>query len=136
MFNHQANDKQWFKVAIKLRKKGKLAEPYHSLLDYYLNLTVDAPIRRYSDQGCGSHFLYFCAWQAKGQLAELSRNLSSILPQKLRDNFWQALNKFQQITDPDADENYDLFATEDAFVDEQAVLIKDLLANYIRQLNS
>ena len=134
MFNRRSKEDQWFKVAIKLNKKGKLDEPYRSLLDYYLMMTIDAPIKKYRERACINHFIYFSHWQEQGQLAELAQNLNSILPLDLRNNFNQALNKFKQITDPDADENYDMFVVEDDFVDDNAETIKDILVNQIRLL--
>lgn len=134
MFNRRSKEDQWFTVAIKLNKKGKLDEPYRSLFDYYMMMTIDAPLKKYREKAYLNHFVYFSIRQEQGQLAELSRNLNFILPSALRDNFNQALNKFNKITDPDADENYDLFATEDDFVDDNAAAIKDILVDHIKAL--
>lgn len=135
MFNRRENPDRWFAVAIKLDKKGKLAEPYRSLFNYYCQMTIDAPIKKYREKAYLNHFVYFAIWQEMGQLAELAQNLNSILPLNLRNNFNEALNKFNKITDHNAEVNYDLFATEDDFVDDHATAIKDLLVDHIKRLS-
>ena len=139
MFNRRSKEDQWFKVAIKLNKKGKLDEPYRSLFDYFIMMTIDAPIKKYREKACLDHFFYFSRWQEKGQLAELVQNLNSILPSALRDNFNRALTKFNNLTDPNdyyKEENHDLFLAEDDFVadDDNAEIIKNILANQVRLL--
>lgn len=134
MFNKKENKNKWFDIAIKLRKKGKLEEPYYSLLDYYINMTVDAPVKKYRDNSCLVHFIYFSNLKDNNQLEEFSKNMNEILPQDLKNNFNKALDKFNKITDYDAEENYDLFDEEDDFVDKKSEDIKNILENYIRLL--
>lgn len=134
MFNKKTNKDKWFDIAIKLRKKGKLEELYNSLLDYYINMTIDVPVKKYRDNACLSHFLYFCNLKENVQLEDLSKNMNKILPQDLKDNFNKALNKFYKITDYDAEENYDMFDEADFFVNDKSEKIKDILENYIRLL--
>jgi len=133
MFNKENKDK-WFNIAIKLRRKGKLQEPYNSLLDYYIYMTVDAPIRKYRDRCCLRHFIYFYKLKENHKLEDFSINMNIILPQDLKDNFNKALEKFNQISDYDAFENYDLFDEEDDFVDDKSEDIKNILENHIRLL--
>lgn len=133
MFNKENRDK-WFKIAIKLRRRGKLQEPYNSLLDYYIYMTVDAPIRKYRDRCCLRHFIYFYKLKENHKLEDFSINMNIILPQDLKDNFNKALEKFNQISDYDAFENYDLFDEEDDFADDKSEDIKNILENHIRLL--
>jgi len=134
MFNKKQNKDEWFDIAIKLRKKGKLEEPYNSLLDYYINMTVDAPVKKYRDNSCLFHFIYFKNLKENDQLEVFSRNMNRILPQDLKDNFNKAFDKFNKIIDYDAEENYDMFDEEDGFVDDKSEVIKNILENHIKLL--
>lgn len=135
MFSKKENKYKWFYTAVKLRRKGKLEEPYNSLLDYYINMTVDAPRERYMGTYL-CHLTYFFRWKEDGKLEEFSMNMNRILPQELKDNFNRALDKFNKITDYDAEENYDMFDEEDSFVDDKSEYIKNILENYIRLLEN
>lgn len=131
MFNKKEN--KWYKVAYKLYRKGKLNEPYNSLFDYYINLTLDSPYRKGS---YFNHLSYFFHYNQEGQLETLSANLNSILPENLKDNFNKALEKFKKITDYDAEENLDMFDEEDDYVDDNSELLRKILKNHIELLEN
>ncbi len=128
MFSRKTD--KWYKIALKLYKRGKLEEPYNSLFDYYINMTVDYP----SKEQCLNHYIYFSHYKQEGLLKNLCANLTRILPVNLKDNFEIALEKFEKITDYDAEENYDLFEKEDDYVDDNAEVLKNILENYINSL--
>lgn len=129
MFNKKEN--KWYKVALKLYRKGKLEEPYNSLFDYYINL--DTPYRKGTYL---NHLSYFYHYKEEGQLESLSSNLNRILPENLKDNFNTALEKFKKITDYDAEENFDMFDEEDFFVGDNTEILREILENYIKLLEN
>lgn len=129
LFNRKKN--KWYYVAMKLHRKERLAEPYNSLFYYYINMTRDTPFRGVAYL---NHFSYLFHFKLEDSLDDLTANLNGILPEKFKDNFAGALEKFKKITDYDAIENCDLFEVEDEFVEENSEVLKDILENYINSL--
>lgn len=126
-----SKEKKWDKVALKLYRKGKLEEPYKSLFDYYMNMTLDTAFWK---SAYLNHLTYFFHLKEEGQLENISANLNRILPENLRDNFNIALEKFKEITDYD-NADYDMFAEEDDFVDENAEILRNILKRHIDLLD-
>ena len=124
---------KWYETARKLYRKDKLEEPYNSLFDYYRNMTMDTP---YRDCAYLNHFSYFFHYKEEGQLQNLSTNLNRILPEELRDNFNNALEKFSRIVDYDAEENGDLFEDENLFVEDNSEVLKAILEKYINSIEN
>ena len=129
MFNRKKN--KWFYVAMKLHRKERLAEPYDSLFDYYINMTRDTPFK---GAAYLNHFSYLFHYMLEDSLDDLVQNLNGILPEKFKNNFNSVLEKFNSITDYDSFENCDLFEAEDDYVEENSQVLKDMLENYINSL--
>lgn len=58
-------EKKWDKVALKLYRKGKLEEPYKSLFDYYINMTLDTAFWK---RAYFNHLTYFFILKKKVNL--------------------------------------------------------------------
>ena len=130
MFN---KDFTWFKTAKKLYRKKKLEQPYASLFNYYIQMTLNSPLWKKAPL---CHYVFFETCEKDHSFDETVKNLNDILPLALQENFNLALEKFNNLKLSNDDDYIDLFETEDDFVDDNADVIENMLINYISELSN
>lgn len=120
----------WFKTAEKLSRKHKLPAPYGSLFEYYLSTTW---VTKRDNHG---HYDFFRYAQATDKFDDVIKDLYSILPPHLLQNFSEALEKFNALgEDPDYDDMCAALDPHDDYAYERNEEIEEIIKKYI-ELNN
>ena len=118
----------WYKQACKLRRKRKLKEPYSTLLRYYECVSWNV----LHDYG---HFDFFSGAKFDECLDDYVKDIRSILPQHLLDNFNAILEKYLALDeDPDYDEVEKIFDEYDDYAGDHDEEIADIIKSYITEM--
>lgn len=96
MFRKEIKKEKWFKKLDKIYLKGKLDTPYDNLF-YYYTFIIKRPYIK--EKSCTSHYHLFALSKLCGYLGEIIRDLHAILPQDLYENFSNALEDFNNLTE-------------------------------------
>lgn len=119
---------KWFRAALRPYRKGKLQYPYEMLFRYYMEIDRKLPLR--SD----GHFEYFSMLKFDGIFDDAVKNVRSLLPEGLLENFNAALAAYEGLgEEPEAEQiaaaldGYDDYAAEHA--EELSVLLQRYFAD-------
>ncbi|MDE6585333.1 MAG: hypothetical protein K2K80_01465 [Clostridia bacterium] len=124
---------EWKRTAEKLHDKGELPSPYESLFLYCVYMMSFIPKRKYRGVG---HHSYFEDAEMKGNLDAVVRDMQSILPPHLADNFNSALELYKSFTeDTDFDTFLDEFDKYDSYTYDYDDEMNDILRHYIELSN-
>lgn len=106
----------------------KLSAPYCNLFYYYINTCYIVPKHGINE----GHFEIFSRAKWDENTNELTKDLKSVLPQVLFENYGVALEKFNSLgEDPEYEEIEDLFDEQDFYAEEHSQEIENILRNYI-----
>ncbi len=131
MFGKKNKKDNWFKTAKIARRKGRLPEPYYTLLQYYSCIAFDN-----WEGDHGGHFDYFCVSAYGGHTSESIAALRSILPKDLLENFEGALVAYDALgEDPEYEDVEKALDEFDDYADEHSDEIADILRNYVAEMS-
>ncbi len=137
MFNKKPKVEKWFKILNKKYFKNKLDYPYSNLF-YYFTYAVYRPY--FKSKRCKSHYYLFFLAKEGDYLGEIIRDLRAILPRNLYDNFSDALEHYNNVTEgldcDDLDYNVEKelvasFKKYDDYVNEYSNSIENILKNLV-----
>ncbi len=128
MFGKKNKPNAWYKTAEKLRRKRKLPDNYVSLLDYYSAITIGIGV-------LNGHNDFFSMAKFDEQLDDSAKNVRSLLPADLINNFNAALDKFVSLgDDPEYDDIISAFDEYDDYAAEHNGEIAAIIENYITEM--
>lgn len=139
MFGFNLKDR-WYKVLSKKYLKGKLDSPYDNLFDYY-NLLINRPYKKPSS--IASHFYLFFLAKERDELSQLDSDLYAILPENLYENFSDAMEEFNHLTegididDLEYEEEKELvqaFKIYDDYANQNYKVMEDILRDCLNKL--
>lgn len=121
---------KWYRVIFKAYRKNKLAEPYRSLLRYYFFLGSGTPIA-HSD----GHYDYFAFEKSDGSIGEATKNLQTLLPEHLFENYLSALEAYQSLgEDPEYEKVMAAFEKQDEYTFWHNEEITEILTAYVNEM--
>ncbi|MCI8435389.1 MAG: hypothetical protein HFK10_05460 [Clostridia bacterium] len=119
----------WYYKAQKAYRKEKLPAPYAALFDYFTLMDKN----RFS--GGRGHFDFFSMAKFDGWLEDRVKDLRSILPEGLLENFNAAYDKYVSLGDePEYDDIIGAFNEFDEYVYGRYEQLRSILKDYITEM--
>ena len=119
---------KWFRAALRPYRKGKLQYPYEMLFRYYMEIDRNLPFR-----ACG-HFEYFSMLKFDGVYEEAIKNLRSLLPENMLDNFNAAIAAYEGLgEEPESEQIVAAFEECDDYAAEHAGELAEILQRYFAE---
>ncbi len=119
----------WYYKAQKAYRKEKLPAPYAAFFDYFTLMDKN----RLS--GGRGHFDFFSMAKFDGRLKDRVKDLRSILPEGLLENFIAAYDKYVSLGDePEYDDIIGAFNEFDEYVYGRYEQLRSILKDYITEM--
>lgn len=127
IFKKKITEKNWLRQTYLRNIKNKLTSPYANLFYYYLGITYN------TKYGYNNGHFDLLHWAKNDNfLNDLTKDLRSVLPQHLYENYSTALEKFSALKEePEYEEIEKTFAEYDAYAYNNAKEIENILKNYM-----
>ena len=132
MFGRKSKENAWYYKAQKAYRKEKLPSPYAALFDYY----SDMDKKRLS--GGRGHFDFFSMAKFDGRLDDRVKDLRSVLPEGLLENFNAAYDKYISLgAEPEYEDIMGAFNEFDEYVfgcyEQLGIILKDYITEMIEK---
>ena len=129
MFWKKSKENAWYSKAQKAYRKEKLSAPYAALFDY-CSFMNERQIR-----GGRGHFDFFSMAKFDNRLEDRIKDLRSVLPEGLLENFNAAYDKYISLgEDPEYEILITAFDESDRYAFDRYEGLKQILKDYVTEM--